>query len=63
MGKTTLEFGTVGLQVAVGLYGQECVVSMGDHYTSGVVEVPDGDVDVVMSMVKEAMFKQRERSK
>ena len=54
---TTLEFGTVGLRVAIRLFGMGCVVS--NSVNGGTVEIPDGEVDALMELVMEAVQKER----
>ena len=46
--------GTVGLVVAVKLYGDGCIKSYGDAYTPGQVEIPKEDEEAFDALVKES---------
>jgi hypothetical protein len=50
---TKLSLGTLGLCLAVRLYGMDCVLSCGDWTTPGVIEIPTEDVPTFNELLRE----------
>lgn len=39
-----IEVGTIGLVVAIKLYGHDCVISYGDSFRQAIINIPPEDV-------------------
>lgn len=47
-----IEVGTIGLVVAIKLYGHDCVVSYGDSVRCAIVNIPPDDVVCFRELVR-----------
>ncbi len=55
MGLETIRVGTAGVVIAVTLYGNDCIVDVGDAFTPAIVSIPTEDMEAFKMLLVEKL--------